>query len=140
MNEVEVFVEAEINPTEDSDKVKKAIENIIWSGSFQSKHQKRGSLLLTKTKGVDSLSKIYNLFRRERKVDAARSMLLKGLSEKSIIFYLNKQAAYVGHLSFSEPSSESPLGPIKVQIQCNNPLDLIEWLAPKTSSNKKSKR
>jgi len=30
--------------------------------------------------------------------------------------------------------AESPLGPIKVQIKCENPKELIDWLAPKTTS------
>jgi predicted RNA binding protein with dsRBD fold (UPF0201 family) len=82
---------------------------------------------------MDTLTKLYNLLRRERIRDAARGVLYEGLSEKSIIFYLNKQVAYVGHVSFSKPVGESPLGPIKVEIQCDKPRELIDWLAPRTT-------
>jgi predicted RNA binding protein with dsRBD fold (UPF0201 family) len=133
MDEVEVHVEVEVNPTEDLEKVKMAVENIFGSVEFEVKNQRLGSLLIAKAKGIDGLTKLYNLLRRERIRDAARGVLFDGLSEKSIIFYLNKQVAYAGHVSFSRPVAESPLGPIKVQIRCNNPRELIEWLAPKTT-------
>jgi hypothetical protein len=46
---------------------------------------------------------------------------------------LNKQVAFAGHVSFSKEVAESPLGPIKVKIESENPRDLIDWLTPKTS-------
>jgi len=79
------------------------------------------------------LTKLYNLLRRERIRDAARAVLFGGMSERTIVFYLNKQVAYVGHVSFSQPVGESPLGPIRVEIECDNPREIIDWLAPKTT-------
>ena len=133
MDEINIRVEAEINPTEDPEKVKRAVENIFGSLEFEVKPQRRGSLLIAKAKGMEGLTKLYNLLRRERIRDAARGVLFEGLGESSITFYLNKQVAYVGHISFSRPAAESPLGPIMVQIQCDNPRELIEWLAPRTA-------
>lgn len=133
MNEVEVHVEVMINPTEDPEKVRKAVENILWNAEFEVKPLKRGSLFTAKAKGTESLTKLYNLLRRERIRDAARTVLFSGLGQNSITFYLNKQVAYVEHLSFSEPEAESPLGPIKVEIHCDDPRRLIEWLTPKTT-------
>ncbi|KPV64191.1 MAG: hypothetical protein AOA66_0371 [Candidatus Bathyarchaeota archaeon BA2] len=133
MDEVDVHVEVEVNPTEDPEKVRKAVENIFGSVEFEVKTHGRGSLLIAKSKGIDGLTKLYNLLRRERIRDAARGVLFDGLEEKSTVFYLNKQVAYAGRISFSKPVAESPLGPIKVQIRCDNPRELIEWLAPKTT-------
>jgi predicted RNA binding protein with dsRBD fold (UPF0201 family) len=48
-----------------------------------------------------------------------------------LVFYLNKQAAYAGHVSFSAPDGESPLGPIQVIVETGNPDQLIDWLAGK---------
>ena len=132
MDEVDVHVEVEVNPTEDLEKVESAVENIFGSVEFEAKPHGRGSLLMAKTKGIDGLTKLYNLLRRERIRGAARGVLFDGLGEKSVVFYLNKQVAYAGHISFSKPVAESPLGPIRVQIRCDNPQELIEWLAPKT--------
>ena len=49
-----------------------------------------------------------------------------------IRFWLNKQVAFAGHISFCEETAESPLGPLKVTIETDNPQQLIEWLAEKT--------
>jgi len=133
VDEVDVHIEVEVNPTEDPEKVRKAVENIFGSVEFEVKPHGRGNLLTAKTRGIDGLTKLYNLLRRERIRDAARAILFDGLGEKSIVFYLNKQVAYAGHISFSKPVGESPLGPIRVQISCDNPRELIEWLAPKTT-------
>ena len=126
-------MEVEVNPTEDLEKVKRAVENVFGSLEFEVESQRRGSLLVAKAKGIEGLTKLYNLLRRERIRDAARGALFDGLGEKSTVFYLNKQVAYAGHISFSKPLAESPLGPIRVQIRCDNPRELVEWLAPKTT-------
>jgi len=131
MDEISVHIEAEINPTEDSEKVKRAVENVFGKVDFEVKPQHRGSLLTAETKGLDGLTKLQNLLRRERIRNAARGVLFEGLRGKSIIFYLNKQVAFVGHVSFSKPVAESPLGPIKIEIHCDNPRELIDWLAPR---------
>lgn len=133
MDELEVHVEVEINHTEELEKVEKAIENVFGSVEFEVETKGWGSLLMARTNGISGLTKLHNLLRRERIRDAARGVLFDGLDEKSIVFYLNKQVAYAGHISFSKPVGESPLGPIKVQIRCDRPRDIIEWLAPKTT-------
>jgi len=132
MDEIKVYIETEINPTESEDKVKQAIENIF--GKIEAKIQPiyKGGLLTAETKGLESLTKLSNLLRRERIRDAARSVLFEGLSGKTIGFCLNKQVAFAGHVSFSKETAESPLGPIKVKIVCDNPRELIDWLTPRT--------
>jgi predicted RNA binding protein with dsRBD fold (UPF0201 family) len=133
MDEISVQVEADINPTENEDKVKRAVENMFGDLELEVKDQKQRRLLVGRGKGLDALTKLYNLLRRERIRDAARGVLYEGLSGKSIVFYLNKQVAHVGHVSFSNPAGESPLGPISVEIHCDNPRELIDWLAPRTT-------
>jgi predicted RNA binding protein with dsRBD fold (UPF0201 family) len=133
MDELDVQVEVEVNLTEELEKVKTAVENVFGSVEFEVETKEWGSLLMARTKGISGLTKLYNLLRRERIRDAARGVLFDGLNGKSVVFYLNKQVAYAGHISFSKPMGESPLGPIKVQIRCDSPRELIEWLAPKTT-------
>ncbi len=132
MDEVEVLVEVEINPTESEEKVKRAVENVFGNIQTQIKPLAKGNLLTAEAKGLEALTKLYNLLRRERIRDAARGALFEGLNGNTVGFYLNKQVAFAGHVSFSKAVSESPLGPIKVQIKCANPRQLIDWLAPKT--------
>ena len=131
MDEVEVHAEVEVNHTEDPDKVKEAAEKILGSLKFETISRSGKTLLIAKVKGISGLTKLRDLLRRERIRSAARRVFFGGLDQKSIVFYLNKQVAYVGHISFSKPTAESPLGPIRIQIQCDDPRELIEWLAPK---------
>ncbi len=133
MEEIEVRIEAEINPTEDEAKVKRAVENLFGNVEFEVKPQRRGSLLVARGSGIESLIKLQNLFRRERIRDAARTVLYAGLSESAVVFYLNKQVAYAGHVSFSQPVGESALGPVNVEIRCSSPRALIDSLAPRTA-------
>ena len=133
MGEISVHIEVEINPTEDPKKVERAVENIFGQVDFEVKPQPCGSLLTAEAKGLDGLTKLQNLLRRERIRAAARGVLFDGLHGKSITFYLNKQVAFVGHVSFSQPVGESPLGPIKIEIRCDNPRELIDWLAPRVT-------
>ena len=132
MDEISVHAEVEVNPTESEDKVKRAVENVFGSIPMQMQPLRKGSLLVAEAKGLEALTKLYNLLRRERIRDAGRGALFEGLSGKTISFCLNKQVAYAGHISFSKAVAESPLGPIKVKIECQNPRELIDWLAPKT--------
>ena len=131
MNEIVVHVEVEVNPTEDLEKIKRAVENIFGAVTFEVKSRKWGRLLIAKTTGTEGLTKLYNLLGRERILAAARKVFFSGMDEKSVTFYLNKQVAYAGHISFSQQTAESPLGPINVQIRCDNPRKLIVWLTPK---------
>jgi predicted RNA binding protein with dsRBD fold (UPF0201 family) len=132
MVEVTVFVEAEINPTETEDNVKAAVNNVLDNASITIKPSIKGSTLTAIAKGQDSLFKLRNLMRNDRIRDASRRLLLKSIRGNMITFCLNKQVAFAGHVSFSEETAESPLGPIRVNIETENPQQLIEWLAEKT--------
>jgi predicted RNA binding protein with dsRBD fold (UPF0201 family) len=59
-------------------------------------------------------------------------LLFKSIRGETIIFYLNKQVAYAGHVSFCEETAESPLGPIRFRIETDNAQQLVEWLAEKS--------
>jgi len=128
MDEVNVYVEVEINPTESEDKVREAVERIFGNIPIQTKPLHKGRLMFAEIKGLDALTKLHDLLRRERIRSAARVVLFEGLNGNVISFYLNKQVAYAGHVSFSKEVAESPLGPIKVRIECENPREVINWL------------
>jgi len=140
MNETVVHVEVEVNPTEDLEKVKLAVENIFGAVKFNVESRTWGKVLIAETTGTEGLTKLYNLLRREQIRAAARKVFFSGMSEKSVKFYLNKQVAYAEHISFCQQIGESPLGPVNVQIRCSNPRELIEWLTPKPPKRKPSSR
>src|SRR5207245_11563124 len=77
---------------------------------------------------LESLEKFRTILQRDRIRAAARSQRFKGKEENRIVVFLNKQVAYVGHVSFSAPEGESPLGPIRLEIQTADPVAIIDWL------------
>lgn len=132
MVEVEIFVETEINPTEDEEKVRKAIDNILVNATITVKPSPKGSILNGQAKGQDALIKLRNIMCNDRVRDASRRLLFKATRGNTIVFYLNKQVAFAGHVSFCEETAESPLGPIRFRIETDDPQQLVEWLAEKT--------
>jgi predicted RNA binding protein with dsRBD fold (UPF0201 family) len=133
MEEITVRVETEINLTESEEKVNMAVANLFGDVSTEIKPSYKGSILKAEAKGQEALVKLRNLLRSDRIRDAARKALFEGMQVKSVDFCLNKQVAFAGHVSFSEEVAESPLGPIRVKIKCENPRQLIDWLAPRTA-------
>jgi predicted RNA binding protein with dsRBD fold (UPF0201 family) len=132
MVEVTVHMEAEINPTESEEKVKAAVNNVLDNASITINLHNKGSTLSAEATGQDSLVKLRNILRSDRVRDAARKALFHNTRGNTISFCLNKQVAFAGHISFSEETAESPLGPIRVTITTDDPQQLIEWLAEKT--------
>jgi predicted RNA binding protein with dsRBD fold (UPF0201 family) len=128
MDDVTVRVETEVNPTEDEEKVKMALANVFGALSVVAKPSNVGNLLVGEARGREALDNFRNLLRRERVRNAARRVLFAGIRGKTISFFLNKQVAFAGHVSFSQETGESSLGPIRVVIECENPRELIDWL------------
>jgi predicted RNA binding protein with dsRBD fold (UPF0201 family) len=132
MNSLSIKVETEVKPTEDAEKVKKAILNLVPNPTMESEVRGNESFIIAKATGEEGLSKLQSLLKQERIRDAARKVFFEGVRGSVITFYLNKQAAYVNHISFCKPKAESPLGPIKVEIISDNPEELINWLVHRT--------
>jgi predicted RNA binding protein with dsRBD fold (UPF0201 family) len=132
MVEVIVTVEVDVNPTEDEDKVRAAVNNVLGNAKITMAPAAKGSLLTATAKGQDSLIKLRNILRNDRVRDAARRLLFKSIRGDTLRFFLNKQVAYAGHASFCEETAESPLGPLKFTIETNDTQQLVEWLAEKT--------
>jgi len=128
MDEITVHVETEINPTEAEEKVKTAVANLFGAIAIKTESSHVRSMLTAEAQGREPLENFRNVLRRDRVRDAARRIFYAGSREKSIIFFLNKQVAFAGHVSFSQETGESPLGPIKVVIECENPRELVVWL------------
>jgi predicted RNA binding protein with dsRBD fold (UPF0201 family) len=135
MSEVLARVQTPLNPTEDSEKVLRAIRNLFPNCTpalvrTDERHAKfEGSIAR-----LEDLDNLRSLLRQEAIRDAARKLLFRSISGSSIVVHLNKQAAYAGKASFCERYDESPLGPITLTITTENPEQLIDWLAPSSRS------
>jgi len=125
-------VSVDVNPTEDPGKVQAAVEKMFGEITLRIVKEKEKSRFAGESEGRKALIRFHDLLRREQILDAARGVLLKGIQDNTIRFYLNKQVAYVGHISFSQSIGESPLGPIRVEIESDDPKAVIDWLTPKT--------
>lgn len=125
----EVEVEAHVYPTEDIEKVKEAMLNLVSPLEFHAFDKGEYILLLGKTKDKKALQRLYELFRGQQILDTARVMLEEGHFGEEIIIKVHKQVAYVGKVNFNE---ESPLGPITIIIRTKEPQRLMKWLAPRT--------
>jgi predicted RNA binding protein with dsRBD fold (UPF0201 family) len=133
MDRVSVYIEAEINPTEEENKVKSALDNVIGNSKMNLVTAQRGKTLTAHAEEQVALIKFRKLLRNDRIRDAARKILFKSIRGNRISFCLNKQVAFVGHISFCEETAESALGPIKFIIETEQPQQLVEWLTEKTS-------
>ncbi|MCX8170079.1 MAG: hypothetical protein N3D72_03200 [Candidatus Methanomethyliaceae archaeon] len=126
-----VIVRAKLNPTEDESKLMRAIVNLTGFENYRKEHE--GNFEYIIQEGDESLLiRLRELLRRERILDAARRVIMQGVEGQTITFHLNRQVAYVGHISFCKPEGESPLGPITFHIWTENVKELIDWLATRT--------
>jgi len=131
MENVIVFVEAEINPTETEEKVKTAVANMFGISAIKVGPSRDGNILIAEAKTRSYLENFRNVLRRDRVRAAARKILNSKVRGNAISFCINKQVAFVGHVSFSQETGECPLGPIKITIETENPRELVDWLAPR---------
>ena len=139
MSDITVYIEVEVNPTETMEKVTQAVENMFGPLPLSTVTFQNTTILHAEIEGLDALAKLHHLLRRESIRDAARKVFFAGLHGNTISIHLNKQVAFVDHISFSNDTAESPLGSIQIRITCPNPQELIDWLAPRTGSSKRKK-
>ncbi|WP_455277574.1 RNA-binding domain-containing protein [[Eubacterium] cellulosolvens] len=133
--DIKLEVEAYLHPTENIEKVKNAIENIFKDLNYQIKDIENNlQVIIGKASYLGALEKFRDLLKQDRIRDAARATMIRSKTDDSMVFYLNKQVAFVNHISFSMPEGESPLGPIKIRIRSKKLDSLIDWLAPRTKA------
>ena len=80
------------------------------------------------TNQVESLSIVYEQVKSRRTVSVLRRMLINNLDGNTTSFLLNKQAAAAGVVALIDRESESPLGGLRIQIQCQPIQQVIDWL------------
>jgi uncharacterized protein len=141
-------VSAAVYPTEDSEKVIKAISSLFTDIKLEkeaidiagSETGTSPSFFLSGEGGIDILQTLHGLIRREEIIDSIRNKAFsKGLSSDGLLvcFSLNKQAAFVGIPSV--PAQEESLGSIEVVIRADSQKEmerLFEWLLPLTEEGK----
>lgn len=126
---VEVFIETYVHPTEDEEKVKKAVKNIFPDAEIKILDGK----LMAKAK---DLKKFRELLRIQKILDTARSEIVRGRRGSEVTIYLNKQAATVSKVNFAD--EDAVLSPLKVRFRLMNvPFNrFLDYIAPETRGGK----
>ena len=124
---IDLKVEATVNPSERTQKVIDAIANLFARSSPELSYRSR---VVGRAVGSDSLAILYEQVRSRSAMGVLRRMLLDNRAGDSTWFLLNKQAATSGIAAVIEEEQESPLGPIRVTISCEELDVLIDWLVP----------
>ena len=124
---IDLKVEAIVNPSEDTQKVIDAIANLFTRCSPEVSFRSR---VVGRAVGSDSLAILYEQVRSRSAIGVLRRMLLDNRVGDSTSFLLNKQAATAGIAAVIEEEQESPLGPIRVTISCEELDALVDWLVP----------
>ena len=114
-----VIVETEVRPTEDIEKVKKALSTIIvFNDNIEVEELSGGyRILRVKCSDLKCLKPLRDTIRIQQVEPAVKSYLYKYMEEDKVSIMLHKQAAYVGKISLIDNSKESPLGPIRIDIE-----------------------
>ena len=121
---IEAF--AAVNPSEDPDKVRHAVENVVLNADYEFRE---GSIKAT-SRDLHSLTKVQETVRSRKANRVYRRQMRYNTKEDTTWFYLNKQAAYVDVVAICDEAEESPMGPIKVILHSKNLEKVVDWLAP----------
>ena len=120
-----MMARARVNPTEDMDKVIKAISNIF---KFDELEIGDGYVIVKGER--ESLLDLRESLKIRKIRTTAKRIFLNGTEGDKIIFSLNKQAALVSTPNFVDREM-SALGEIDVNIQTDNIERFIEWMTTK---------
>lgn len=123
---INIIVKTSINKSEDIEKIKEAISNII-----KLNYKIKENLIIADTSEYKSLDNLYNIFRNKQTSHIARKNLIRNIENNNTYILFNKQAAKVNSIVICENEDESPLGPIIVKITSNRIIEFIDWFVPK---------
>jgi predicted RNA binding protein with dsRBD fold (UPF0201 family) len=114
------LIKAWLQPTEDPEKVAHAIKNIF--GELDLEVNAKTSTISAKLDGLEKLAVFRDKIAQDRIRDTLKKVFTRWKNENGLSFGLNRQAAYVGHVSINL-ENEDPMGPIQVNI--NGDIDSV---------------
>ena len=114
----------DIQPSEDSEKIKTALSNILPD----SKIKIEDKTAKISANDLESLRRIFETIHSRKSQRAYLRHMKRNLNDDSTWFYLNKQAAYANSVALCDEAEESPLGPIKIILRSNQIEQVMDWL------------
>lgn len=118
-----VKIKTKINLTEDINKVKNSIKNIIPEKITINITDKE--ILIESD--VTLLDNIHKLVKTNKLEEVTVNILNKNKTEGRLLFYVNKQAAFHNKFHIIDENM-SPLDDIEVLIETSNPDSIIKWI------------
>ena len=118
-----IEISSPVYPSEDLDKVRTAILRIFPDAVIDG----TDTGLSASSESIDTFSK---KIRKQKILDTTRSVLIRGQRGNVTRFFLNKQVAFVGKISFCE--ERTILGTIKVVMESDDMDGLIDRVSPVT--------
>lgn len=109
-----IKIKAELQPTEDPEKVTHAITNLF--GKILLTHDPDENIITGKIEEINQLNDLRSRIAQDRIRTTIENTLTRWTNEDYLSFGLNRQAAYAGHVSLNL-ANEDPMGPIQVQIR-----------------------
>jgi predicted RNA binding protein with dsRBD fold (UPF0201 family) len=126
-----LVVEGTVAPSEESDKVLRAIENVL--GNCVHKVEKTPGAVRVVSEDPRCLDLVRDQLRDRRVRATARRLFLANAEGKRTTVMLNRQAAFAGVVVLCGSESESPLGPLYMTAASEELESLIEWLTAYSS-------
>jgi len=109
-----IKIKALLQPTEDPDRVVKAITNLF--GDIPLDHDIEENVITGKIPEINQLRDLRGRIAQDRIRVTIYNTLSRWAKDDYLSFGLNRQAAYAGHVSLNL-TNEDPMGPIQVQIR-----------------------
>ena len=128
---------AEIQPTEDIEKVKAAISNLCPPATFKVTHpNQQGPILEGYASGPEAIATLAKKFREQRILQAVRNQLLQLVQDNLLVFGMQRQAALANRFHLCDVNDSSAMGPILVKITATHMQDIIDYISPATEKGK----
>ncbi|MDI1494936.1 MAG: hypothetical protein K8823_242 [Cenarchaeum symbiont of Oopsacas minuta] len=121
-----IQVDCPIYPSEDQEKIRIAFTKILLETETKIKGNKVSAIF----ENTECLEKIRTVIESKKNQNAYRKRLIHNANRNSSWFLLNKQAAYAGKVALCDEEDDSPLGAIKITIECSDLERIVDWLTP----------
>ncbi len=126
---VEIEIETTINPTEEEEKVIKAVKNLFPDAKIRIEGNKLYAI-------ARDLNTLRELLRKQKILDTARTEFLRNRRGNEITVYFNKQTATVSRINFCE--EDAVLSPLRVTFRLFGVSfqKFLDVIAPETKDGK----
>jgi uncharacterized protein len=121
-----VELRATVSPSEDPRKVLAAMRQVF--GDCDCSVDEGADSIRLRSGSSRCLQRLHDQLRDRHVRDAARRLMLASVEGRVLPLKLNRQAAAAGVLALCSSAVESPLGPLNLEIEADDPQKVVDWL------------